>query len=225
MHLAAAHGNADCVEVLCQTFPHIIDWKNRQGHTALMLAAQGSQAACVSSSTDHVLPPQVRRPRTRSVGTVMASEDVATLNTLLAHNASVTAVDRFGNTALHHASAWGNLKAVRVLLQAGAPPLAPNAAEYTPLDYSITIEAAQYFRSLVRDVENQKLGVTTSPQRSRGGGEGSIKGGSPGKTSVKLVLDTDRSREGASSDDDGAPCTAVRVEQSPADDRSSATSV
>lgn len=195
-----------------------------------MLAAQGSQAASVSSSTNHpVLPPQARRPRTGSVGTIMASEDVATLNTLLAHNASLTAVDRFGNTALHHASAWGNLKAVRVLLQAGAPPLAPNAADYTPLDYSITIEAAQYFRSLVRDVENQKLGVTTSPQSSRTGGEGSVKGGSPGKastpgSSVKLVLDTERSREGGSSDDEGAPCTAVRVDQSPVDDRSSATS-
>jgi uncharacterized protein len=86
----------------------------------------------------------------------MASEDIAAITILLSHGASLTATDHLGNTALHHASAWGNLKAVRTLLSAGAPALALNKANHTPLDYSVTKQAAQYFQSIVNDLENWK---------------------------------------------------------------------
>lgn len=38
---------------------------------------------------------------------------------------------------------------MRVLLASGAQPLALNTASYTPLDYSITGQAAQYYKSLI----------------------------------------------------------------------------
>ncbi|KAL1963800.1 hypothetical protein VTN77DRAFT_7866 [Rasamsonia byssochlamydoides] len=120
-----------------------------------MLAAQSSNPAHAPSSTFHV-PPSAR-PRALSAGTATASEDTTTISTLISHNASVTCVDNAGNTALHHASAWGNLKAVRVLLSAGAPPLALNKANHTPLDYSVTKQAAQYFQSIMSDLERRKM--------------------------------------------------------------------
>jgi ankyrin repeat protein len=84
----------------------------------------------------------------------MASEDIATITILLSYNSSVIATDNLGNTALHCASAWGNLKAVRALLAAGTPPLSSNKANHTPLDYSVTKQAAQYFQSIVNEFEN-----------------------------------------------------------------------
>jgi ankyrin repeat protein len=120
-----------------------------------MLAAQSSNPAHAPSSTLH-LPPSAR-PRALSAGTATVSEDTTTISILISHDASVTCVDNAGNTALHQASAWGNLKAVRVLLSAGALPLALNKANHTPLDYSITKQEAQYFQSVISDMERQKI--------------------------------------------------------------------
>jgi ankyrin repeat protein len=143
------------VDYLCHNFPHIINWRDKHGKTALMLAAQSSDPARAPSSTFH-LPPNAR-PRALSAGTTTASEDTTTISTLISHNASVTCVDNVGNTALHHASSWGNLKAIRVLLSAGALPLVLNKANHTPLDYSVTKQTAQYFQSIVSDLERRKM--------------------------------------------------------------------
>lgn len=157
LHLAAAHSHPDCVELLCRTFPHTIDWKNNEGRTPLMLAAQSSNpshAPVSTNSSAHIPPPTGRRPRAVSTNSAMASEDIATITILLSYAASVVATDNLGNTALHYASAWGNLKAVRALLAAGTPPLSPNKAMHTPLDYSVTKQAAQYFQSIVNEFES-----------------------------------------------------------------------
>lgn len=131
-----------------------------------MLAAQSSNPSHVPvNTTCHVQ--QGGRPRAVSTGSAMASEDISAITLLLSHNASLTATDHFGNTALHHASAWGNLKAVRTLLSAGAPPLALNKANYTPLDYSVTKQAVQYFQSIVNELENRKAGDRLPPPPSQ----------------------------------------------------------
>jgi len=156
LHLAASHSNTTCVDYLCLSFPQIINWGDGKGMTALMLAAQGSNPSHAPLSTFLVAPDA--RPRALATGATTTSEDTATISTLLSYNASVTATDNAGNTALHHASAWGNLKAVRVLLSAGAAPLAPNKFNYTPLDYSITVQAAQYFQNLISEFERRKIG-------------------------------------------------------------------
>jgi uncharacterized protein len=144
LHLAAANSHVDCVAYLCQSFPHTIDWADKDGMTALMLAARSSNQARSTTASSAGLP------RPLSTGT---AEDTTTISTLLAHNASLACRDSEGNTALHHASAWGNLKAVRVLLEAGSPGLPLNRAKHTPLDYSITSQAARYFQSLIAEFE------------------------------------------------------------------------
>lgn len=57
--------------------------------------------------------------------------DIAAL--LIKHNADINLGDSSGNTALHHASAYGWLECVRVLLEYGADPSPENAWKSTPL--------------------------------------------------------------------------------------------
>jgi hypothetical protein len=60
--------------------------------------------------------------------------------TLILHGPSILAnSDTSGNTALHHASAAGELKALRMLLQYGANPLASNAYSWNPVHYKTLI--------------------------------------------------------------------------------------
>ena len=71
--------------------------------------------------------------------------------------ASPAAYDNDGNTALHHASAAGELKALRLLLQAGAAPFAQNAFSWTPIAYSSTVAAEVYFKNLVAEFEKRRV--------------------------------------------------------------------
>lgn len=70
---------------------------------------------------------------------------------------SPNAHDHAGNTALHHASAAGELKAIRILLAHGASPLAQNAHNWTPIAYSATVAAEAYFRELVQEMERRRV--------------------------------------------------------------------
>ena len=71
--------------------------------------------------------------------------------------ASPSAYDNDGNTALHHASAAGELKSLRLLLQAGAAPFAQNAYSWTPIAYSSTVAAEVYFKNLVAEFEKRRV--------------------------------------------------------------------
>lgn len=68
----------------------------------------------------------------------------------------LTSTDAQGNTALHHASAAGELKALRMLLSYGANPLATNAFSWTPVHYSATTQAEAYFKTLIIESEKKK---------------------------------------------------------------------
>jgi uncharacterized protein len=98
--------------------------------------------------------------------------------------------DEDGNTALHHASAAGELKALRLLLQAGASPTAKNSGAWTPIDYSATVAAEVYFKSLVNEVQRGRAGSGTS-NRPPVPGTQSPGGGSrrPIAGAVRLVTD------------------------------------
>ncbi|KAL1959557.1 hypothetical protein VTO42DRAFT_1592 [Malbranchea cinnamomea] len=150
LHLAAAHAHADCVDYLCTKFPQTIDRRDKNGATPLMLAARSSDLVYFPRSTNRI--PPTRRRRSSSG----PPEDTSTVVTLLLHKASVTITDNKGNTALHYASAWGNLKAFRLLVSAGAPPLAENDAGWKAADYASTMQAATYFRALVSEFEQLK---------------------------------------------------------------------
>lgn len=66
-----------------------------------------------------------------------------------AANHLLQAADQDGNTALHYASAYGQLKCVRALLEAGADPGRRNRWSWMPVSYSFSVQAEVYFRGLV----------------------------------------------------------------------------
>jgi uncharacterized protein len=144
MHLAASHSHNAVVERLCEYFPYLINKSAKDGSTALHLASRAHPTPSTVSSTF------ATRISTK------AAEDTSTIETLLAHHADVHAEDNKGNTCLHYASAWGNLKAVRVLIQSGADPLARNKDGWTPEYYSVTVQAEVYYRNLVAEWERRK---------------------------------------------------------------------
>jgi uncharacterized protein len=159
LHLAAVYSNPAVVEILCINFPKTIHREDKDGATPLHLA-----------SAAHVMPEMahLRSPKSN----YRQPEDTRLLETLIAHGADVNAKDGQGNTCLHNATAWGNLKAVRVLIQSGADALCQNGAGWTPEYYSITVQAEVYFRNLVAEWEKRKAeeGSRQSDRRGRGGG-------------------------------------------------------
>ena len=144
LHLAASHSQNAVVERLCSYFPYLISKPAYDGSTPLHLASRAHPTPSAGSST------LATRISTK------AAEDTSTIETLLAHDADVHAQDNKGSTCLHYASAWGNLKAVRVLIKSGADPLARNRDGWTPEYYSVTVQAEVYYRNLVAEWERRR---------------------------------------------------------------------
>ena len=145
------------------------------------------------------------------------------------------ATDNAGNTPLHHASAWGNLKAIRTLLEVGADPGARNEWSWTPVAYSASVQAEVYFRGLVNNqtggtvgrngevVGRERGGSGGRSARSGSGGDvGSAgsggspsnraRGGSGGKMGVRMVR-ADSLGEQAVANIEGLPRPDGRLRQ------------
>lgn len=106
--------------------------------------------------------------------------------------------DNHGDTPLHHASASGSLKALRILVSAGADPMAKNAYDWTPLAYSQTVAAEVYFKNLVAEFERRKIeGVRADRDRRddalRRKGAGVRLVTDDGEASIRPSADTVRS--------------------------------
>lgn len=133
-----------------------------------MLAAQSSNPTHfpVNTITSISIPPQAR-PRSTSAASALAAqnEDTNVITILLSHGVDVNQTDKFGNTALHYASAWGNLKAVRVLVAAGGDVGKQNQWKWTPVDYSITVQAEVQLRNFTKPV-NPVSTLDAPPRRS-----------------------------------------------------------
>lgn len=148
------------IELLCTHFPQTVNRVDKEGRTPLLLAS-GSP---------------ITNPRTTTAGgrklTPQSTEDVRSIETLLKHGADARAQDYRGDTCLHQACAWGNLKAVRVLVQAGADPLCANYAGWNPDAYSLTVQADVYFRNLVAEFEKRRAEETARRNMERKGNGG-----------------------------------------------------
>ncbi|KAJ9649022.1 Target of rapamycin complex 2 subunit avo2 [Coniosporium tulheliwenetii] len=81
------------------------------------------------------------------------------------HAADPNTPDHEGNTALHYASAAGELKALRVLLSHGADPGIRNVYQWPPVAYSATVAAEQYFATLIKEVEQRRMDAVMAQQQ------------------------------------------------------------
>lgn len=161
LHLAAAFSQATVVELLCKHFPQTVNRRDYKGQTPLHLASSSQALSRWDTFMKNASKPTVHSP-----------EDNGTIEILIAYGADVNAQDVKGNTSLHNATAWGNLKAVRALIQAGADHMRENKAGWMPQAYSITVQAEVYFRNLVAEFEKRKAEeeIRANERRARGGG-------------------------------------------------------
>lgn len=182
LHLAAIYSRAPVVELLCTQFPDTVNRTDNHGCTPLHLA-------CAA----HVMPLTALM---QSVKNAKPMEDMTIIETLIANGADVNAEDYKGDTCLHNATAWGHLKAVRALIQAGADPLCSNHAGWAPHDYSLTVQADVYYRNLVAEWEKRKAEekLHQSERRGKGGGAVRLVSEDEGDTSE---MDHARSRAGS----------------------------
>ncbi|KAL1303869.1 hypothetical protein AAFC00_000324 [Neodothiora populina] len=127
--VACRHGQVEIGRMLIKRFPRCIPWTNKKGLDAISMS-------CLHPSSTELIPLLLSHPT---------------------YPASVQSRDNKGDTPLHHASAAGSLKALRVLLSAGADPLAKNSYDWTPLAYSQTVAAEVYFKNLVMELERRKI--------------------------------------------------------------------
>jgi ankyrin repeat protein len=130
------------------------------GEMPLSLAVRTQQSLVVERLLEAGADPDGRVvPRTWSMVHIAAyTDDVRTMNALVAHGAMVDAADADGNTPLHIAAQRGHESLVRCLLRAGADPDPSNAYESTPADCAryedhrsivrILLEAAHSARNL-----------------------------------------------------------------------------
>lgn len=138
--LAAQNAKVDVAEYLIQAFPHCIKYVNKDGLDVLAMSCQNTAS-------------------TSLVPILLSKGDASILPHIK---------DYEGNTPLHHASASGSLKALRILLAAGADPLAKNNHDWTPLAYSQTVAAEVYFKNLVGEFERKRVeGVRMNEERER----------------------------------------------------------
>jgi uncharacterized protein len=180
LHLAASHSHTEIVELLCSHFPTTINRVNKAGATPLHLASRAH-------------PPSSTAIVTQSIkGSSKQGEDNSTVESLIIHNADVHALDSKGASSLHYAATWGNLKAVRALIQAGADPLQQDEKGWTPQYYSLTVQAEVYYRNLVAEWEKQKArdAIRTRERRGKGGGR------------LRLVTDEENDHEVVSDEDE-----------------------
>nr|POE52013.1 target of rapamycin complex 2 subunit avo2 [Quercus suber] len=140
--LAARNGHVDVAKLLVTQCPRCVPYTNQAGLDALAIAAQS-------------------RNSTALIPVLLASE----LGPCAANSNSR---DHEGNTPLHHASATGSLKALRLLLLAGADASAKNNYDWTPLAYSQTVAAEVYFKNLIAEFDRRKTeGAKANEERER----------------------------------------------------------
>ncbi|KAF2436288.1 ankyrin [Tothia fuscella] len=138
LHLACTHVHIPIGKLLIYTFPRCVPWPNKSGMDALMLSSRAGSLPLLQPLLTSMPP------------------------------ASPTAQDIDGNTALHHASAAGELKALRLLLHYGASPMAQNNYSWTPIAYSSTVAAEVYFKQLVGEFEKRRVeGLKAEREREK----------------------------------------------------------
>lgn len=164
LHLVAAQGSVAIITFLIQAGHEDVEIsRNADNETPLMLAAKGGHVEAAKLLVE-AFPRCVGMVDGRGMDALgicaQFAGSTALMPVLLSnpkYPASPHVRDQDGNTPLHHASASGSLKALRILLAAGANPLAKNNYDWTPLAYSQTVAAEVYFKNLVAEYERKKV--------------------------------------------------------------------
>ncbi|KAK3724372.1 Target of rapamycin complex 2 subunit avo2 [Vermiconidia calcicola] len=209
LHLAASHGFTLIVEHLIHAGHEDGEISRNTDHdTPLMLAARNGHVEVGRLLVQEFPRSTAFKNKLGLDALCLAAQNpgsTSLIPILLNDPASPHVRDNDGNTPLHHASASGSLKALRILLAAGANPLAKNTHDWTPLAYSQTVAAEVYFKNLVAELERRKVeGLKAEEERERqktaglrvvatedegGGGGGGMRKPEPGSIPMTPVDD------------------------------------
>ena len=159
--LAVTGGHVGAARTLVDAFPRCVGMVDAKGVDALALCAMSG-----GGESTVLIPVLLGLDVEKSEGHMQEGGGGGGQGRTLA--ASPHSRDADGNTPLHHASAAGNMAALRMLLAAGANPLAKNDYDWTPLAYSQTVAAEVYFKNLVAEFERRKVeGLRVGEERER----------------------------------------------------------
>ncbi|KAI9653282.1 MAG: hypothetical protein M1831_006117 [Alyxoria varia] len=143
-------GRIEVGRLLIERFPEYVNIRDKQGLNAFSHAARsGTDALIVLLLSRPPPPPPVYD--TESVDDHAGK--VSTANHANANGAHplLRSLDKNRNTPLHHASAFGHLKTVKILISAGADDTAKNEDKWTPEAYSSSVAAEVYYRGLIKE--------------------------------------------------------------------------
>ena len=147
--IAAQLGCTEIVNKLCTMGEHIagVTRRDLKGRDALMFASMHGFDTCVQILLTFAPP--------ITLNWIVQHTDISPQQAaeLTPPKALLMNRDAEGNTALHHAAAFGHLLVVRTLLAAGADPYKNNVYHWLAVHYSISKEAEAYMVELVLDME------------------------------------------------------------------------
>jgi hypothetical protein len=122
-----------------------------------------------------------RSPYTPLIPLLLALSPPPTIFNPQSSSPPLSTSDVSGNTPLHYASAYGQLKNFRELLEHGADASAKNAWSWTPVSYSASVQAEVYFKGLVNAAEREREVMGMGMREGAGGRRSRSRGGSGGR--------------------------------------------
>ncbi|KAK6863492.1 NADH-dependent flavin oxidoreductase nadA [Apiospora arundinis] len=175
LHLAASLGHLQICKVLVSMgHEDPTPALNEHHQTALMLAASAGHSEVVhflSENDPSIIARQDVRGRDAIMEASLGGHDTA-VQILLTYapagaQTALQSADADGNTALHFASSNGNLLVLGTLLAAGADANRANAWDWRAVNYSATVQAEVYLKSLTADVESRRRAGSGASDFSR----------------------------------------------------------
>jgi len=183
LHLAV-ESSEEVAELLASRFPRCVAWKNKQGADAVCFPSQGVEFLQTQLTTSQLMLTS-RSPHTPLIPLLLTFSPPTTPQAIYT---PLSSTDNSGNTPLHYASAYGQLKSIRTLLEHGADASARNAWSWTPVSYSASVQAEVYFKGLVNAAEREREGMREAVAGAAGQRARSrSRGGSGGRGGVRLV--------------------------------------
>jgi ankyrin repeat protein len=135
LHYAVLHGAHDAVQTLAELPGVLVDAQNREGATALWLAAQRGDERSAALLLQHGARPNLPNSEGATpLHAAAARGDAALLRLLLQHGAHLARPDLAGDTPLHWAVREERAAAAALLAASGASLAARNEDGETPAE-------------------------------------------------------------------------------------------